>query len=106
MSSSNFPTEKYYEIYKKDKSFIEHNLKNYNISFEDFRKRALSINIFYPQLKYSLISEIPKTSIVDLFSTIGGELGLFLGMSILSFIEIIQILFETFFIILKKKLSS
>ena len=49
------------------------------------------------------MSEIPKTSIVDLFSTIGGELGLFLGMSILSFIQIIQILCEAFFMVLRKK---
>jgi dihydroorotate dehydrogenase len=79
ISSSNFPTYDYYRLYKNDKSFIEHNLKDYNISFESFKNRALAVNIFYPQLKYTVITELQKTSIFDLLSTIGGELGLFLG---------------------------
>ncbi len=53
-------------------------------------------------LKYTEISEIPKTSPVDLLSSIGGSLGLFLGLSFLSFIQVLEIVVEGFLLMKKK----
>lgn len=50
--------------------------------------------VYYSDLNYKLISQIPKTEYVDLISNLGGTLGLFLGVSFLSFVELIEILME------------
>ena len=62
-------------------------------TYEEAHKRFVSLKVYYPQLKYTYISQQPKTEMVDLVSDIGGTLGLFLGISFLSFIEIFDIIF-------------
>jgi len=46
-----------------------------------------------------LISNKPKTELFTIISNIGGTLGLFLGISFLSFIEIFEILFQVIYIL-------
>ena len=55
-----------------------------------------SFVVFYKNLNYVLITEKPNMELADLISNIGGILGVFLGVSFLSFIEIIEILFFCF----------
>ena len=54
----------------------------------------VKVYIYFGDLRYTLISQQPKTILADLVSNVGGTLGLFLGMSFLSFIEIVEIIFE------------
>ena len=44
----------------------------------------------------------PKILLTDLVSNIGGTLGLFLGISFLSFIELFELIIEILFIFFKK----
>jgi hypothetical protein len=67
---------------------------------EEIKKRFFGIRVYYNDLKYTLISEEPKTKTFNFVSNIGGILGVFLGISFLSFIEIFQIFFEILFILL------
>ena len=69
-------------------------------TYEEANKHYISIFIYYKELKYTLISQEPKLEIFVFVSNIGGILGLFLGISFLSFVEIFEILFEIIFIIL------
>jgi hypothetical protein len=62
-------------------------------------KNLIIIYVYYKELKYTLISQQPKTEIFDLISKIGGILGLFMGISFMSLIEILEILFEIMSII-------
>ena len=48
--------------------------------------------MYYNDLKYTKITELQKTKIVDLIANAGGILGLFIGISFLSFIEILEFL--------------
>jgi len=74
----------------------------FNLStYEEAKQSYFGIRIYYNELKYTLISEDPKTEAFNFVSNIGGILGLFLGISFLSFIEIFEILFEISFIIFK-----
>ena len=68
----------------------------YNITKNDTDK-IVSINVFYSDFKFTIIKQIPKMSLIDLISNLGGLLGLFVGISFLTFIEIIQICFEMIF---------
>jgi len=49
------------------------------------------VNIYYEDFFYTLIKEDPKTSFESLIGTIGGLMGLFLGASLMSFFEIIDL---------------
>lgn len=62
-----------------------------NLTINDVRSRMLAVNVHYASLAYQSFSESPKTEVVDLVSSIGGTLGLFLGVSFLSFIEIFDL---------------
>ena len=54
-------------------------------------------------MKYISIEEIEKTSFLDLVSGIGGTLGLFIGMSFLSFFELFDVLIETAIILVNSE---
>ena len=58
------------------------------------------MNVYYDHLAYTQISKEAKLETVDLVSGIGGLLGLFLGMSFLSFAEFIEMFIEILIIIL------
>ena len=68
-------------------------------TYEEVSKHFIVIYVYYKELEYTLISQVPKTEIFGFISNVGGTLGLFLGISFLSFMEIFEILFELFFIL-------
>jgi hypothetical protein len=79
ISFSEFPT-KYYFNYLKNKSYLIKN--NYpNISFDEMKQSIAKIQIFYDDLKHTLVSQEVKVGMEDLISNIGGIMGLFLGNS-------------------------
>jgi len=82
--------------------------KNYNItnlnltSLINYEKKAddlISFNVFYYDFKYTTVSQQPKMSVLSFISNIGGNFGLFIGISFLSFVEIIQFVLEIAFIL-------
>ena len=89
VSSANYPSFSSYLVYGK---YFE------NMTFEELQKKSIAISIFYSDLSYIYIGESVKTLVIDLFSNIGGTLGLFVGVSMLSLIEIVEILIEVVFI--------
>ena len=63
-------------------------------SYDSFREYFYAINIFYPSLKYTYISESPQMTVLNLLSSLGGSLGMFLGFSVFSLLELFELLFE------------
>ncbi len=59
---------------------------------------SLSLIIYFEDLKYSLISQQPKIELFGLISNLGGILGLFIGFSFISLLEIIEILAELIYV--------
>jgi hypothetical protein len=57
-----------------------------------------SFGIFYKSLSYETFTESPQTNLVWLFASIGSYLSLFLGISVFSLYETIQVLIEILFI--------
>lgn len=93
-SRLDFPTEKYAKLMsKKEKVYSKFSDRN-NVSYEKIKKSFLQVNIFYNTLEYKSIIEIENVTLFDLISNIGGILGLFLGVSFLSFVELLEILIE------------
>lgn len=66
-------------------------------TYTNVKSGYVSIRAFFPELKYKNIEQNAKVYIFDLVSNVGGTLGLFLGCSFLSFIEILELLIEIFY---------
>ena len=50
----------------------------------------IQIGVYYETFSYMRVEEEPKMSFEDLIGSLGGHLHLFLGMSLLSFAEILE----------------
>jgi hypothetical protein len=70
-----------------------------NLQIENF----VSFAVFYESLQYTIIDQMAQMNEFDLISNIGGNLGLFIGISFLSFAELIELFVEIICIILGKK---
>ena len=71
-----------------------------DVSVEDIIKKTFSMSIFFKDFKYTAITQIPKSTVPDLVSNFGGTLGLFLGFSLLSFMEFGEFLCEVVFLVI------
>jgi hypothetical protein len=104
ISMSDYPSREYVEFLKTDpnitRKYIE---ENETITFEKLRESLVCVKIYFKNFQYTKISESPVYTPIDLVSNIGGQLGLFIGISVLSTVEMIEILIEILFILFKKK---
>ena len=87
--------------------YVDYIRGNKNLS-ADFIKRSITtetaarsmvkINIFYDSMAYNLVTESPKMNLVSLLASIGGNLGLFLGVSAFSLCEIVELVIRIYLI--------
>jgi hypothetical protein len=63
----------------------------------------VKFNVYYDTLSYTVLTESINMDVVALLSSIGGSLGLLLGLSLLSFIEVLEVVVETVFIYYKNE---
>jgi len=72
------------------------------ITLEDLRASVVAFSVYYSDFKYTVIEQLPKMQIVDAVSNFGGLLGLFVGVSFLSFMELFECLIQIVLISLEK----
>jgi hypothetical protein len=53
--------------------------------------------VYYESLAYTFAEQSPQIDFVTLLASIGGNLGLFLGVSLFSICEMITCMFEVYF---------
>ena len=95
-----FPmNRKYFGQFPKDYGF-----EDYNYSF--LKERVLKVNVYLKDTGYTMIESTPKISVQDLIGQIGGTLGCFIGASLLSLVEIGELLFELILLIPKSIISK
>jgi hypothetical protein len=82
-----------YEAFYSFTKFERNN--SFNVKVDDY----VVFGVYFDSLDYTLIDQIPKMNMLDLISNIGGSLGLFIGVSFLSFAEIIELFIEILFIL-------
>jgi len=113
------PLECSQTLYKTSMSFNHLNDKHHLFSAKiennpnlscDFINRPISdehslagVNIFYSSLSYKSTTESPQTNVITLLASIGGNLSLFLGVSMFSLCEIIEVFIELFYILISRK---
>jgi len=91
-----------YLSYLESKPNLTSDFFSNEINAETARESFISLNIFYETLSYDISSESPQLALITLFANVGGYLGLFLGVSVFSLFEIIQVFIEIIFIKLRK----
>jgi hypothetical protein len=102
LSNTEFPSLSYADLLEMKKNLTaELNMAgNNNNNIDDQKKNGfLSLNVFYKSDLITTITERPQTELEAFISELGGTLGLFLGISFLSFIELVEIVLE--FILIK-----
>ncbi|XP_059163592.1 amiloride-sensitive sodium channel subunit gamma-2-like [Physella acuta] len=58
------------------------------------RNNFIKLLIYYDDLNYETISEVPDYELFQLLSDVGGTIGLWIGLSLLSLFEVLQLLAE------------
>jgi hypothetical protein len=103
---SNYPTYNYALNSLMTNPIITSKFQNETLTYDLISKSVLSLNVYYDQLSYTQISKDAKVELVDLVSSIGGLLGLFLGMSFLSFAEIVEMILEALSFFLQRSKNN
>ena len=67
------------------------NITNRTLTKEEIKSSIINFSIYYESLSYTLSTESPSLDIIGLLAYIGGTLGLFLGVSVLTFVEFVEI---------------
>ena len=73
---------------------------------EEARKKFVYLYLSYESLSYSNSFERPNMDIASLLANVGGTLGLFLGVSVLSMCELIDFFIEMFLLAIQRKRES
>jgi hypothetical protein len=75
---------------------------NQRIDYEEYKERFLNLNIFFSAMEYKELTQTPKTTVIELIANLGGALGIFLGFSVFSLIEIVEVIARVVCILLGK----
>ncbi|CAF0914684.1 unnamed protein product [Brachionus calyciflorus] len=101
-SVSSFPSYSYSQFLLANRSFrLRYPYEN--VRLEQVRNSVVSFNAYFDSSNYQKIDEIPESNFESLLGTLGGQLGVFLGVSFLSFAEIFEILFEILLIFMNNR---
>ena len=107
-SLNEYPTRKYFSYLMNNqyiKSKFNGNLNDSLESYESLRKSVGRVKIYYEFMMETIITEYAKTQVADLVACVGGIMGLFLGLSFLSFVEFIDLLIQLIAICFKRSKS-
>ena len=99
---ANFPKAAYANILFKNKSAALNALVGRPLTSNEFGRNLVQLNIYFEFLNYQYVSQDPTLTWMTLLSNVGGVLGLFIGMSLLSFVEIVEAFLEVILITIKQ----
>ncbi|XP_070576332.1 acid-sensing ion channel 2-like [Ptychodera flava] len=92
MSMSLWPSN----IYLKNLLRTIHSLNNKTLNINDkysTRENLVSLAVYFEELNYDRMEELPSYELFQLVSDIGGALGLFIGLSLLTVFEFFEFLY-------------
>jgi len=96
LSQLDYPSRPYFDDLKTKNKEYE------NMSLEKYKRTHLRLNIHFKSNDYAEIREMPKMTLIEVISNLGGVLGIFLGLSIFTFVEVFEILLRIAIIALGK----
>lgn len=105
-SFTNALSEKYVRKNYFEKPIITSKYANRNVTFDDIKSGLIKLNIYYDDLQYTEITESESVTFFNLLANVGGTFGLFIGISLLSFVEVIEVLYEIFYLLVTFRKSN
>jgi hypothetical protein len=104
VSLSDFPSKNYaYKLINDRHDYYKRLFQTDNITYDMFAKSVSSFHFYFDELVITEITASPSVEFVDLISNIGGFFGLFIGLSVLSFVELIELAFNIAHLIIRVK---
>ena len=93
-SFADYPTAAHAaQIIQSNKSILHRNvISDYQSNLTSIRGSFLAFNVYYSDLSYTEISALPKITPVDFICGLGGNVGLFIGASFLTLVELVEAL--------------
>ncbi len=92
VSASSFPTEWHAGVLTRNAKFnklinmyfdwINLTTINYTNDYASLKNAVARVNVYYEDLRYTVVDESPAITVASLLGTIGGNIGLFLGKNI------------------------
>ncbi len=104
-STSGFPGQNYAEILVNN-TFLNNLKPELKSGYSDLKESVLSFSVYYSELQYTEINQLEKLSLIDLICDIGGTLGLFIGASLLSFVELLEGFISVAFLFKRKETAN
>jgi hypothetical protein len=86
-----------YEKFIKNNKNLSSDFLNTSITNGMVKRSVVRVYVYYETLSYMQSDEAPQIDIISLIANIGGNLGLFLGVSLFSVWEIVITLLEIYF---------
>jgi len=93
----------FYLNFIRERENLAEDFVSRQLNEETARESVVRISIFYDKLGYTHSSESAKVTMSALLAYLGGTLSLFLGVSMLSACELVYVLIEMYYIIIKSK---
>jgi hypothetical protein len=84
-------------IKSKPNLYSDFIVDNRTLDAETARQSIVKLFVYYESLSYALSEQSPQIDFVTLLASIGGNLGLFLGVSLFSLCEMITCIIEIYF---------
>ena len=78
---------------------------NRTIDANAARESFVAVSIYYNSLSYMETTEASNMNIASLLASIGGSLSLFLGVSVFSLCELVEVLIEIYFLFKKQNIT-
>lgn len=94
LSFSNFPQSKYFEV---NRNFTSEFRTNH--TFATLKQSVLKLSMRYDELGYTLVEKVPKIPFESLIGTLGGTLGCFIGASLLSLVDLFQLVLDVIMLV-------
>ena len=105
-SNSRYPTLYYLNYLKYHTDILSRFPNPNNVIDNQITKACVYLNVFYDDLDTIYTSEQPVITPESLFGNIGGNLGLFVGISLLSLVEIIELVLNILFTVINSKFKN
>lgn len=101
VSASQFPTITYKEVLIRNENISVNYDTQSPVSIELVKETVLSLNVYYRDNHYKEIREKAAIDESSIFSNSGGVIDAFLGILLLSFTEILEVIYEFLFFLWK-----
>ena len=102
MTNSQFSAEIYHDFFKENTAF-KSKFDEEEITLKMVKEGLTKLNIYYDSLTYTEMTESISMNSVSLLSSIGGFMGMFLGMSLMTLVEILEIFIKLIYSFFDRK---